>query len=107
MNGSMMTPARPVGSLYSTPARSRPQTSVKPKMPSNMFSPTLSKKSINELDETSQKAKGPQEKNLASLVRSEDRMSSSEIIDFMNQIIEAESRIGEPQDDVGVIFDKI
>jgi hypothetical protein len=34
-------------------------------------------------------------------------MTSSEVIDFLNKIIEAETRIGEPQDDIGVIFDKI
>ena len=34
-------------------------------------------------------------------------MTSNELIDFLNKIIEAETRIGEPQDDIGVIFDKI
>jgi hypothetical protein len=40
-------------------------------------------------------------------VKEEDRLSSTDVIEFLNEIIEAEKRVGDPVDEIKAILDKV
>ena len=53
------------------------------------------------------KAPKSESMNLCSLVRAEDKLEHAEVIQLLTQVANAKGRIGDPQEDIGAIFDKI
>lgn len=51
--------------------------------------------------------KQPQPKSLLELVMPKDKIDHKQAIDYLKRLLDAQKRVGNPNDDIGAIFDKI